>query len=70
MKERSAEYSVERCFACGKSLVGSAYNTVYTSDGSMQYVGANCYRRVVRAGKEGYRPPKGGPRLFTKHVTM
>jgi hypothetical protein len=38
--------------------------TVVTEDGQMQYVGPDCFAKIVAADTKGYQPPLGGPRLF------
>lgn len=51
-----------RCYACDK--LRSRRNRIFTSDGQMQYVGAECFKKIRKAGQAGYQPPLGGPRLF------
>lgn len=52
----------DRCFACNRVL--KSPKEVWTSDPQMQWIGPECYRKVVAAGEQGYQPPTGGPRLF------
>lgn len=55
----------ERCFACSRKLKdGEIPKRVITSDGSVQYVGPECAKKVEKAGQGGYQPPKGGPRIY------
>lgn len=53
----------ERCFACDRVL-GKNPKKVLTSDGQMQFVGVECAKAIESAGRAGYQPPKGGPKLF------
>lgn len=53
-----------RCFACDRLLGTKKPHEVFTSDPQMQWVGPDCYRKVVATGMNGYQPPKGGPKLF------
>ena len=53
----------ENCFACGKPITTKPYQ-VYTADPQMQYVGKRCFDKVKAAGKDGYQPSLGGPRLY------
>lgn len=52
------------CFACGRSLKNVFQFPCKTSDGQRVVVGPECYKNVKTAGKEGWQPPKGGPKLF------
>lgn len=58
------------CFACDRPLKAGGY-LVGCQDDQTVYVGALCLSQIKNAGKKGYQPPKGGPRLFllayTKH---
>lgn len=53
----------EPCFACGKMLHPGrpAYEARIVGEDGIVWVGADCYRRITRAGI--YQPPQGGPRL-------
>ena len=53
-----------RCFACNRPLAGRKQHVVDTRDAQIVFVGAECYRLIRAAGKAGYQPPKGGPRLW------
>ncbi len=53
---------MHQCFACDK--VTKNPDWAITSDGQTVYVGSDCWRRICKAGKDGYQPPKGGPRLY------
>ncbi len=55
--------STEKCFACGKPL-GADPKLADTRDGQTAYVGAECWKRIVRAGEDGWQPPRGGPSLY------
>lgn len=48
----------EYCFACGKPLKAGKSFLVDTRDDQTVYVGPECYKRVVEAGEEGYKPAK------------
>lgn len=58
--------SQDKCFACDKPIKGdqNAYEAYVKSDKQMQYVGSECYKKILLAGQKGYQPPLGGPRLF------
>jgi len=51
-----------KCFACLRVL--KQPKEVWTSDPQMQWVGPECYKKIVAAGEQGYQPAIGGPRLF------
>lgn len=53
----------QRCFACDK-LLGKNPTLVDTHDSQTAYVGSSCFNLIMRAGDNGYQPPKGGPRLY------
>jgi hypothetical protein len=66
MKTTMTPSTARICFACGRAI--PAYpRTLWavTSDGQQVHVGPDCHRRVVVAGPIGYRPPKGGPMLYS-----
>lgn len=54
------------CYCCGKLM---KYRTaaIYTSDGQPQWVGLDCYKHIVSAGKIGFQPKRGGPKLFKEN---
>lgn len=60
--------SAERCYACNRLMRLVSDNdsrmTVVTEDGQMQYVGPDCFAKIIAADTRGYQPPLGGPRLF------
>lgn len=64
----AAARSATLCYACGKPLIdkGEAppQAVLADDDGRSVPVGPDCLRRIVRAGAQGYVPPRGGPRLF------
>lgn len=45
----------EYCFICGKEIKGNSC-IVYMQDDNQasQYVGPNCYKKVLQSGKTGY----------------
>ena len=55
--------SDQHCFACGKKL-GMMPQLVTCKDDQTVHVGIECYRLIKATGKDGYQPPKGGPRLY------
>jgi hypothetical protein len=63
-KRRKTKDTNGQCFACSKQFGVKQPREVYTSDPQMQWVGPECFRKVKAAGKAGYQPPLGGPRLF------
>ena len=52
----------DKCFACDKKL--KVPYLVQTEDGQKVFVGPECFKRVAVAGKRGYQPPLGGPKLI------
>lgn len=55
----------QQCYACGKPIIPPPQE-VYTSDGWVQWVGPECFRRIQQGGKRGYKPPLGGARLYAR----
>ena len=53
----------KRCFACDR-LLGRRPAVVDTLEDQRVYIGRECYKKVLNAGKLGYQPPKGGPKLY------
>lgn len=53
----------DRCFACDHKL-GKYPAIADTRDSQYVLVGTECYKLIVSAGEQGYKPPKGGPRLY------
>ena len=59
-----------KCFACGLKFRRNTHGLIVfhpwaiTIDGQRVYVGADCHKRIVACGVDGYQPPKGGPRLW------
>lgn len=53
----------EKCFACGRKL-GKTPLLVDTRDGQTVFVGRECAKLVLAMGEQGYRPPRGGPKLY------
>lgn len=53
-----------KCFACDKKFI-SPYAQAVTIDGQVVFVGPECWRKIVKAWKQGtaYQPPLGGPTL-------
>lgn len=54
---------IDKCFACDRKL-GKSPQLVDTRDDQTVYVGSECFKLIAAAGKQGYQPPKGGPRLW------
>lgn len=55
----------DRCFACDKPLKSLKIHEVQVlTEDTIVWVGPDCYKKVINAGKEGYKPPKGGPILI------
>ncbi len=54
--------TLSRCYACDK--LGASYLVACIDDQTV-FVGADCFRKIKKAGAIGYQPQKGGPRLFT-----
>lgn len=52
-----------RCFACARPLKNNNY-LVGCKDEQTAFVGADCYRKIEKAGADGYQPLTGGPRLY------
>lgn len=52
-----------KCFACDREL-GKNPALVDTRDDQLVNVGRECLKLIKAAGKNGYQPPKGGPRLW------
>jgi hypothetical protein len=60
---------MEKCFSCGRKLSRSPHMVFLAdtlSDGQHYsvFVGSDCYRAIVSAGYDGYRPTKGGPIMY------
>lgn len=59
---------MNRCFACNRKT-GKYPRLAVTEDhhfgqpnsGQIVHIGSECYKLI---GPDGYKPPKGGPRLF------
>jgi len=54
----------KRCFACNQPL-GNNPLLVTCADEQDVFVGSECARRIRRAGRGGWQPPRGGSRLYT-----
>lgn len=58
----------KKCFACDKKL-GKNPHVADTRDDQTVFVGADCYKKIEKAGQEGYRPTSwdfgGNLRLYT-----
>lgn len=55
----------ERCFACDRLLsTRKPPVRVDTRDDQTVYVGPECAKHVLKAGPDGWQPPKGGPKLY------
>lgn len=60
------EEDAEPCFACGRAIPKSGegkYAVKVFGEETKVWVGPDCYKKVVAAGPEGYRPVRGGARL-------
>jgi len=53
-----------RCFACDRLIRRKVPLEADTRDGQIVFVGPECFRMIAANGEQGYRPPKGGPRLY------
>lgn len=51
------------CYLCGRKMQSTRY-LVDTGEDQDVYVGAECYRKVVAAGKAGIKVPDSGVRLY------
>lgn len=60
------ESSELRCYACHRRIKAPEAWQAYLEDDDHApvYIGPDCFKRVDAAGADGYKPPKGGPRLF------
>ena len=58
--------SAGECYVCGRRLRPCPPREVYLEDDGHRavFVGPDCFRKVHSAPADGYRPPRGGPRLF------
>lgn len=56
----------DECYACGRRLRPGPPREAYLEDDDHRpvFVGPDCLRKVRSAPADGYRPPRGGPRLF------
>ena len=54
---------IGRCFACDRKL-GRNPAIIDTRDGQTAFVGAECFKLIIKAGDSGWQPPKGGPKLY------
>ena len=54
------------CYPCRRRLRPGPPREVYLEDDDHRavFVGPDCFRQVQAAPADGYRPPRGGPRLF------
>jgi hypothetical protein len=52
-----------QCFVCERKL-GKNPKLVDTRDCQKVFVGSECYKKIKAAGKQGWQPPKGGPKLY------
>lgn len=60
---------MKRCYACDLPIKVGRVQIAFTSDGQKQFVGSNCFKKIASM-KEGYQPPKGGPRMFLKRPNV
>jgi transcriptional regulator with XRE-family HTH domain len=66
---RRQDDSVGRCFACDRAIYKNSFGRLQsydaiTIDGQRVIVGRNCAGLIAQAGKKGFQPPPGGPRLW------
>lgn len=55
----------DTCFCCGKPLRNVRRSVkVFCDDDQAPLVGQDCGKLVKAAGREGYQPPLGGPRVW------
>jgi hypothetical protein len=72
MRRGEAFSQDEKCYACGRPFRRNAHGLIpfhpeaLTSDGQRQFVGFDCMKKIAAAGRSGYQPPDGGPRLFAE----
>lgn len=61
----------EKCYACGKPIPKKRQPLIVNValDDQNVYVGPDCYRRIVKAGDDGYQPTRKaqpfGPKLYS-----
>lgn len=55
-----------KCFACGKKT--SKPTLVTCIDDQDVFVGRECFKLIKKAGKYGYQPSQGGPKLYLKEL--
>ena len=55
--------NMKKCFACGKRL-GQTPRGVDTGEDQWVFVGSECFKLIKAAGKAGYQPAQGGPKLY------
>lgn len=53
-----------KCFACNRRMLRSVVYAAVTADGQEVRVGADCAKKIIQAGLDGFQPPLGGPRLY------
>ena len=64
--ERTSTPPAGECYACGRKLRPGPPREAYLEDDGHRavFVGPDCFRKVHAAPVDGYRPARGGPRLF------
>lgn len=56
-----------KCFACDRVMRGHSFYLAVTHDNQqLLQVGGECWKKIWAAGKDGYQPARGGPRLFLR----
>lgn len=63
LRQAKASLPAEACYACGRPMKSDGAQCV-TEDGQRQRVGHDCWYHIHRAGRLGWQPPRGGPRLY------
>ncbi len=53
-----------KCFACNRRMLRSVVYAAVTADGQEVHVGADCAKKIILAGLDGYQPRLGGPKLY------
>jgi len=64
----TAGRTADRCFACDRPILNGNGYMVGCADEQDVGVGEECFRKIRRAGDEGYQPPLGGPRLYCLEI--
>ncbi|MDB6013644.1 MAG: hypothetical protein JWL65_5894 [Gammaproteobacteria bacterium] len=60
---------MDKCYACGKPFRDpnrQRHAFLEDDDYASVAVGPDCFRHIVKSGEIGYKPARGGPRLFVE----